>query len=84
MTTATPRPSIVSVYDGRHCLGFVLRRANGFEAYTADERSLGTFPTMKAAADAISNAHEERAPTNVADALVRLHRDIGRRLRGRS
>jgi len=49
-----PQPSLVSVYSGRECIGFVLKRATGFEAYTAAETTLGIFPTMKAAADTIS------------------------------
>ena len=44
-----------SVYDGRECVGFIVSRGRlGYEAYTADERSLGLFPTTKLAADAIS------------------------------
>jgi hypothetical protein len=49
-------PAMVSVFDGRECIGFVITRRHGFEAYTADERSLGIFPTMQDAADAVSNA----------------------------
>jgi hypothetical protein len=44
------------VYDGRDCLGFILSRGKaGFEAFTRDEQSLGTFKTQREAADAISN-----------------------------
>jgi hypothetical protein len=51
MTTA----SLLSVYDGRRCVGFLLHRSlAGWEAFTADEKSIGTYPTQKAAADAIS------------------------------
>jgi len=36
------------------CLGFVLGRGPaGFEAFTADERSLGLFPNEKQAANAL-------------------------------
>jgi hypothetical protein len=49
------KPTLVSVYDGTTCLGCILGRGpDGFEAFDAVERSLGIFPTMKAAADAIS------------------------------
>jgi hypothetical protein len=50
---------LLSVYDGRRCLGFLLSRrdgVNGVEAYDADDRLLGTFPDQKSAADAISEA----------------------------
>lgn len=55
---ATPQPSrMVSVFDGRTCLGMILSRGNkGYEAFTADERSLGLFPTQQAAANALSAA----------------------------
>lgn len=47
-------PALVSVYDGRECIGFVITRRHGFEAFDADERSLGKFPTMQDAANAVS------------------------------
>ena len=54
-TTTDKPPSLVSVYDGRRLLGFILNRgADGFEAFDSAERSLGLFNTMKKAADAIS------------------------------
>ena len=46
--------SLVSVYAGRVCIGFVLDRGDaGFEAFNADEQSLGLFPTQREAAAAI-------------------------------
>jgi hypothetical protein len=46
--------SLVSVYAGQVCLGFVLARGEaGFEAFDADEKSLGLFPTQREAAAAI-------------------------------
>jgi hypothetical protein len=49
--TAAP---MVSVYDGQTARGFILNRGRaGFEAFTADERSLGLFPTQREAADAV-------------------------------
>jgi len=48
-------PAMLSVYSGRTVLGFIINRGRaGFDAYTADEKSIGTYPTQKAAADAIS------------------------------
>jgi len=35
---------MLSVYDGRQCIGFVLARGrSGFEAFDADEKSLGVL-----------------------------------------
>jgi hypothetical protein len=45
----------VAVYDGQICLGFLLPRGKtGVQAFDADDRSLGTFPDQKSAADAVS------------------------------
>jgi hypothetical protein len=45
---------MVSVYDGRDCLGFVLDRGKlGFEAFDREARSLGMFSTQREAADAL-------------------------------
>jgi hypothetical protein len=45
---------IASVYAGQVCLGFILARGPaGFEAFRADEKSLGLFPTQRDAAAAI-------------------------------
>ena len=47
-------PSLVSVYSGQCCLGFIFNRgAAGFEAFSADEKLLGLFPTQREAAAAI-------------------------------
>jgi hypothetical protein len=38
------RSPMLSVYDGRECIGFILRRGGGgAEAFTADDRSVGLF-----------------------------------------
>ena len=51
MNVTTP---MVSVYDGRDCLGFILARGKlGFEAFDAQERSAGIYPTQREAADAL-------------------------------
>jgi hypothetical protein len=48
---------MVSVYDGQTARGFILNRGLfGFEAFTADERSLGLFPTQHEAATAVMEA----------------------------
>ncbi len=45
---------MLSVYAGRECVGFILARGKtGFEAFTAGQKSLGIFPTQKAAAAAL-------------------------------
>ena len=50
-------PTMLSVYDGQSVQGFVLARGKvGFQAYTADQVSLGLFRTATEAADAISAA----------------------------
>ena len=44
-----------SVYDDRSCLGVILARGRGgFEAYAADDHSLGMFPSPRKAAAAIT------------------------------
>jgi len=51
------RPALLSVYSGRDCIGFLLNRGKvGYEALDANEKSLGVFPSEKAAADAISGS----------------------------
>jgi hypothetical protein len=48
---------IISVYDGQRLLGHISERARGHIARTwPDDVLLGTFPTRKEAADAISVA----------------------------
>jgi hypothetical protein len=51
------KPALQSVYSGRECIGRIVCRGKlGFEAYDSDERSLGIFPNLKRAADAVSAA----------------------------
>jgi hypothetical protein len=46
--------SMLAVYDGRTCIGHLLMRGKaGVEAFDADDRSLGLYPDLKAAAAAI-------------------------------
>ena len=49
-----PAPTLAYVYDGRECIGHILKRGpKGFEAFSRDDESLGLFPTAKAAAGAL-------------------------------
>ena len=49
-----PLAPLVSVYDGRQCLGFVIPRGQGrFEAFDHNECSLGIFRTLQQAVAAI-------------------------------
>jgi hypothetical protein len=54
-----------SVYDDRSRLGVILARGRGgFEAYAADDHSLGLFPSPRKAAAAITMARAPlQAPT---------------------
>jgi len=55
MSGTNGKPPMLSIYDGRTCLGFVIPRGKlGFEALDADQRSLGIFPNQKGAADTIT------------------------------
>jgi hypothetical protein len=60
--TAHPKPTtspLLSVYSGRTCIGFILARGKlGFEAFNADQRSLGIYPTQREAAAALPDAAE--------------------------
>ena len=45
--------AFASIYDGRRCVGHLISRGpKGFEAFDADDRSIGTFESQKAAAAA--------------------------------
>jgi hypothetical protein len=54
---------MLSVYDGRLAIGFILRRGrSGVEAFTADENeSLGLFPSEDTAAAALWR-HSRKQP----------------------
>jgi hypothetical protein len=61
--TSSPTANLLSVCDGRSCIGHILARGrSGFEAFGADDKSLGIFPDEKAAADALSAAAKGTAP----------------------
>jgi hypothetical protein len=54
-TRAKPTSSWFSIYSGQLCIGHVLSRGpKGFESFDTNDKSLGTFSTMKLAADACS------------------------------
>jgi hypothetical protein len=46
-------PSMLAVYDGSNCIGFVLRRAAGVEAFDVADSSLGLFASEATAASAL-------------------------------
>ena len=49
------------VADGGKCVGFVLRRGRtGYEAFDADEKSLGLFASESDAAEVVEEARETR------------------------
>jgi hypothetical protein len=51
---------MLTIYDGQTCIGFVLARGKlGFEAFTAEQRSLGMFDSEREAAEAIDAAAQE-------------------------
>jgi hypothetical protein len=51
---ASNAAALVSVFDGRECRGHVLARGpSGYEAFTADDRSLGLYKTQADAANAL-------------------------------
>jgi hypothetical protein len=50
----------VSVYIGRHLIGHIISRDRaGFEAFDAEQNSLGTFSSEKDAANAISDSAKQ-------------------------
>jgi hypothetical protein len=51
MTVVSP---MAYVYDGREALGQVIARGKaGFEAFDADDKSVGLFPSQREAANAV-------------------------------
>jgi hypothetical protein len=43
----------LALYDGQDLLGWILKRAEGFEAWPAEGQSLGHFPDKHAAVAAL-------------------------------
>ena len=61
MSGALTTGPMLSVYDGRTCIGWIIARGKlGYEAFDADERSLGTYSSQRGAADAVSAAGQVR------------------------
>jgi hypothetical protein len=61
-----------SVYDDRSRLGIILARGRGgFEAYAADDHSLGLFPSPRKAAAAITTTRPWVAQTTAKDKAER-------------
>jgi hypothetical protein len=59
VTSAT---SLLSVYDGRRCIVFVLARGKaGFEAFDRDEQSRGLFAMQGLAIAALGTDHTATA-----------------------
>jgi hypothetical protein len=57
-----------SVYDDRSRIGVISARGrSGFEAYAADDRSLGVFPSPRKAAAAIATTRPWVAQTTAQD-----------------
>jgi hypothetical protein len=48
-----PATSLIPIVVNGHCLGHLIGRRSGFEAFSRDDQSLGLFPTAKAAANAV-------------------------------
>ena len=61
-----------SVYDDRSRLGIILARGRGgFEAYSADDHSLGLFPSPRKAAAAITTTRTWVARGAGSEAAIR-------------
>ena len=60
-TEAKPhKPTLQAVADGQVCIGHLMSRGReGVEAFDAENRSLGTFPDMASAANAVSAAAQK-------------------------
>ena len=49
--------AMISIFDGRLCVGHVLGRGRaGFEAFSSEDVSLGVFESQRAAIDAVNEA----------------------------
>jgi hypothetical protein len=59
MSKPLPTTGLLSVYDGQICIGHLLARGkSGFEAFGADDKSLGTYRTQKEAIAAVTEARK--------------------------
>jgi len=54
MMSGPPTTPLVSICDGRECLGHVLARGKaGYEAFDRDDKPIGIFETQRQAANAL-------------------------------
>src|SRR5262252_3245261 len=68
-----------SVYDDRSRLGiFLARGRGGFEAYAADDHSLGLFPSPRKAAAAITTTRPWTAQTTAEESANGANNDCSR------
>jgi hypothetical protein len=59
---AMPATGMLSVYDGRQCIGHLIRRGKcGVEAFDLDDRSLGVFASQHEAIGALIAAIRREA-----------------------
>jgi hypothetical protein len=57
-----PDRSLLTVYDGQRCLGYVLKRGPaGVEAFDVNDQSLGVFRDVPAAKNAITTTLDSTA-----------------------
>jgi hypothetical protein len=56
------KPVLLSVTDGTTTVGFVLRRADGYEAFNRAGRSIGKFNSQQEATRAIPRRAKESTP----------------------
>jgi hypothetical protein len=65
---------MLAVYDGRNCVGRLLRRVQaGVEDFTADDISLGVYETEAAAASALWR-HDSAQMDGIGENLTSAHR----------
>jgi hypothetical protein len=51
-----PATSLIPIVVDGHCIGHLIGRRSGFEAFDREDRSLGTFQIAKLAAAAVVDA----------------------------
>ena len=56
-SATTTTTTMLSIFDGRECAGFLLHRGKeGVELFDKEQRSLGIFPTEREAVAALDKA----------------------------
>jgi hypothetical protein len=56
MSRAARATSLIPIVIDGHCIGHLIGRRSGFEAFDREDRSLGTFQIAKEAAAAVVDA----------------------------